>query len=275
MLRCRSSQCSGPSTRGRSESPATEISRPDYLCQLSRFHSRKGLTQASAKNQFLERLTPSGRDALLKQSVEKRFSTGELLWSAGDAAERIALVLEGKVSIVRARAGRQTVIHSGEPGDTLGEVPFFTGAPYPATALAAEPTRCLLLTHAAVTEAMAVDSQLAFFFLRRLSLRVQNLVERVDQNTASSVQTRLARFILRRSETSRPSGRSRPETGKPVTFSLGMTQTALAEELGTVREVVVRALRELRLAGAIEAVGDAKYRVASVALLERLAQPTP
>ena len=100
-------------------------------------------------------------------------------------------------------------------------------------------------------------------------------MERVDQNTASSVQTRLARFILRRSETSRPSGRSAPETDKRVTFSLGMTQTALAEELGTVREVVVRALRELRLAGAIESAGDAKYRVANLALLERLAQATP
>lgn len=164
------------------------------------------------------------------------------------------------------------VIHSGAPGDTLGEVPFFTDALYPATAIAAEPTRCLFLTHAAVTEAMATDPQLAFFFLRRLSLRVQDLVERVDQNTVSSVQTRLARFILRRSQTAGFAARSRAEARKRLTFSLGMTQTALAEELGTVREVVVRALRGLRLVGAIESGGDGKYRVADLAILQQIAQ---
>jgi hypothetical protein len=54
-----------------------------------------------------------------------------------------------------------------------------------------------------------------------------------------------------------------------------MTQTALAEELGTVREVVVRALRGLRQLGAIERVGEGKYRVLSLPILEGLAEPAP
>jgi DNA-binding transcriptional regulator LsrR (DeoR family) len=67
---------------------------------------------------------------------------------------------------------------------------------------------------------------------------------------------------------------SRSSSGKAKrnTFSLGMTQTALAEEIGTVREVVVRALRELRESGAIESVGDGKYRVSDLATLEQLAR---
>src|SRR6185437_2654945 len=97
-------------------------------------------------------LTPAGREILLGQSIERRFATGETLWSAGDRSERIALVLEGRVRIVRSGGG-QMVIHAGEVGATLGEVPFFTGSVYPATAIAAEPTRCLFLTHAAVTQA--------------------------------------------------------------------------------------------------------------------------
>ena len=208
---------------------------------------------------------------LLGKSVERRFATGEVLWSAGDRSEVIALALEGKVRIVRGSGGRQLVIHSGGAGATLGEVPFFTGSTYPATAIAAEPTRCLFLTHAAVTRAMAADPELAFFFLRRLSRRVESLVEKVDQNTASSVQARLARFILERSEAPVVASRLRPGRLKRITFSLGMTQTALAEELGTVREVVVRALRGLRQVAAIESVGDGKYRIRNPALLQRLA----
>lgn len=230
------------------------------------------MSERDAKTQLLEGLSPAGRNALLERSVERKFATGETLWSAGDRSEGITLVLEGRIRIVRGSGGRQLVIHSGEPGATLGEVPFFTGGLYPATAIAAEPTRCLFLPEAAVRRAIAVDPALAFFFLKRLSHRIENLVERVDRLTASSVQTRLAHFILKRYQAVRTSQRSKSKSGKYTVFSLGMTQTALGEELGTVREVVVRALRALRESGAIESVGDGKYRVVNASILETLAQ---
>lgn len=222
---------------------------------------------------LLDALNPEGRSALLEQSVERRFASGAVLWSAGDPSEGIALVLAGKVRIVRGSRGRQTVIHSGGPGATLGEVPFFTGAPYPATAIAAEPTRCLFLTRAAVTQAMSADPAIALFFLKRLSERVQSLVEKVDQNTAHTVQSRLADFILQRSKVVGASA-SRSRSGRTGAFSLSMTQSALAEELGTVREVIVRSLRSLREIGAIESAGAGKYRVSDVVLLQQLANPS-
>jgi CRP-like cAMP-binding protein len=237
-------------------------------------HLDTPLNRVDAKNQLFEGLNPAGRDALLDHSVERQFATGEILWSVGDRPEGITLVLEGRVRIVRGSGGRQLVIHSGEPGATLGEVPFFTGGRYPATAIAAEPTRCLFLPEAAVRRAIAVDPALAFFFLQRLSHRIENLVERVDRLTVSSVQTRLAHFILQRYRATIALPKSRSKSDKAV-FSLGMTQTALGEELGTVREVVVRALRALRQSGAIESVGDGKYRVVNASILETLAESAP
>jgi CRP-like cAMP-binding protein len=233
------------------------------------------LSQADATNQLLESLNPAGRVALLEHSVERHFATGEILWSVGDRSAGITLVLEGRIRIIRGSGGRQLVIHSGEPGTTLGEVPFFTGGRYPATAIAAEPTRCLFLPEAAVRRAIEVDPALAFFFLKRLSHRIENLVEKVDRLTVSSVQTRLAHFILQRYQATIDSSRSRSKSGKGAVFSLGMTQTALGEELGTVREVVVRALRALRQSGAIESVGDGKYRVMNASILETLAESAP
>jgi predicted transcriptional regulator len=49
-----------------------------------------------------------------------------------------------------------------------------------------------------------------------------------------------------------------------------MTQTALAEELGTVREVVVRAVRSLCERGIIERVGRGRLRVVDVARLRNM-----
>jgi CRP-like cAMP-binding protein len=208
----------------------------------------------------------------MEHAVERKLSTGQTLWSAGDRAEGVALVIEGRVRVVRGSGGRQVVIHWDEAGATLGEVPFFTGGLYPATAIAAEPTRVVMFSEAAVKRAMSVDAGIAFFFLERLSQRLRGLVDKVDQLSGNSVQMRLARYILDRHLA--PSRAKRREPTKAnAAFSLGMTQNDLAEELGTVREVVVRSLRALRDAGAIASAGDGKYRVANLPLLESLAGP--
>ena len=55
------------------------------------------------------------------------------------------------------------------------------------------------------------------------------------------------------------------------TFSLGMTQSELAEELGTVREVIVRALRQLKDMGAISSRDNGRFAVVDAALLKEAA----
>ena len=209
---------------------------------------------------ILDSLTAAGKAALLERSIERSYATGQVLWNAGDTPVGLTLVIEGKVRIVRGTSGRQTVIHSGDAGATLGEIPFFTNSTYPATAIASEPTRCLVITRAAFDHALRVDPGLAYALLARLSNRVQSLVERVGRLTSHSVLARLAQFIVQRSSA----------TSTP-TFSLGMTQAELAEELGTVREVVVRALRELRESGAISPADHGRYVVSNIETLKRAA----
>jgi CRP/FNR family cyclic AMP-dependent transcriptional regulator len=213
---------------------------------------------------ILDALSEAGRRSLLERSVAKSYRTGETLWNAGDTPAGLTVVLEGNVRILRGSAGRQTIIHSGEAGSTLGEIPFFTRSIYPATAVAAEPTRCLLITYDAFENALKADPQLAFAMLERLSERVELLVERVSQLSSESVQARLARFVIVRANRNGDAESSQ-------VFSLGMTQSQLAEELGTVREVVVRALRSLKESGAIASAGDGKYRIADNAKLKQLA----
>jgi cAMP-binding proteins - catabolite gene activator and regulatory subunit of cAMP-dependent protein kinases len=213
---------------------------------------------------ILDALSDAGRRALLERSIEKRYRTGETLWNAGDTPLFLTLVVEGKVRILRGNSGRQTVIHFGEAGSTLGEIPFFTGSSYPATAVASEPTRCLLITYDAFENALKADPQFAFAMLKRLSVRVESLVERVAQLSGESVQARLARFVLARANRN-------GQSNSAHIFSLGATQLQLAEELGTVREVIVRALRSLKECGAIASAGDGKYRVADYPKLKKLA----
>jgi biotin operon repressor len=50
-----------------------------------------------------------------------------------------------------------------------------------------------------------------------------------------------------------------------------MSQAALAEELGTVREVLVRSLASLKRSGAVVLAGRGRYRIAKPSILRALA----
>lgn len=224
---------------------------------------KRGRLRSENRRGLFDSISASARETLLARSVDKRLSKDETLWNAGDPPKWLAVVTEGKIRIVRSAGGRQIVIHNSDAGSTLGETPFFTREPYPATAIAAEPSRALLITYQAIEQAMSLDGTVAMYFLERLSRRVQLLVDRVAGLSSQSVDARLASYILERVEQS-------PERLSGALFSLGMTQSELAEELGTVREVLVRSLRSLRESGAIEASGSARYKLASIDLLRSL-----
>jgi CRP-like cAMP-binding protein len=80
--------------------------------------------------------------------------------------------------------------------------------------------------------------------------RVAALVERFDQATGQDIRARLREWLAARSRQADNGG-----------FTLGLTQAQLAEELGTVREVVVRSLRSLVEEGAVARVGRGKFRL--------------
>jgi len=161
------------------------------------------------------------------------------------------------VRVTRGSRGRPHVVHEEGPGGTLGEVPLFDGGGYPATALAQEATRCVVYSPRAIRAAMAADPGVGWAIARALARRVRDLVERLDAMEARDVTARVAHAL-----------RARHRAGGGTTFTLGQTHEQLAEELWTVREVVVRSLRELRRRGVIASAGRGRYRVTDARALD-------
>jgi CRP/FNR family transcriptional regulator len=193
---------------------------------------------------------PAVVQALARRGHEVAFPPGAVIFLAGSQPRGWFIVIEGQVRVVRGSGARQHVIHTERAGGTLGEVPLFTDGPYPATAIASEPTRCAVFDRVGLESAIAECPAIAFIVAKRLALRVEELVARLDARSATSVRSRLAEFLLRRQGSS-----------SRGSFSLGMTQQALAEELGTVREVVVRELRKLRRDGIVIADERGRFRI--------------
>lgn len=196
--------------------------------------------------------------ARLERGVEvRRLEPGQHLWKRGEPARGLHVVVEGEVRVTREGKGRRRVLHTEGPGGTLGEVPLFESGLYPATAVATRRSVCVSFARAVIVDAIRADPALALGLLRGLAGRVHQLIDRIERFAARSVSARLAAHI-------------RTRAASAVVFTLGGTQQQIAEELGTVREVIVRELRALREAGVIESAGRGRYRVVDPAALERL-----
>jgi CRP/FNR family transcriptional regulator len=202
--------------------------------------------------------SPAVVRALAKRGTVVTAAPNEVLFLTNSESRGWWIVLEGKVRVVRGDGARQHVVHTEGPGGTLGEVPLVSGGTHPATAIAAEPTSCALFSRPALEAAIGEAPAIAFIVAKRLAERVRALVDRLDDRSARGVQSRLVEFLLTRST-------------RRSTISLGMTQQALAEELGTVREVVSRELRALVKQQWIESLGGGRYRIVDEEALRRAA----
>lgn len=201
--------------------------------------------------ELLRGLNEAARDELAARAITRRFARGARLWTAGTEPRGLFVLLDGRVRIVRTAGARQHVLHTEGPGATLGEVPLFSGGTYPATAIAEEQSLCLVIDRATLALALAADPRLAWQLLGRLAQRVRHLAERLSAQTADPVRARLAAYL-----------RSRP-VGADGTITLGGTQQQVAEEVGTVREVVVRIMRQWMAEGKLRRCARGTYVLAA------------
>ena len=211
---------------------------------------------------FFADLTADARRLILEGSIVRRLQPGATLWLVGEPADCLYIVLDGEVDVVRARDGRQHVIHRERAGAVIGDVPLFDGGAYPATAIAFSRVSLLKVPERVLLAAMAADPALARLLLGRLAARVRHLVEGLTRATLRTVRSRVAEHLLLRAG-------SGPRRNIVVTF--GCTQAALAERLGTVRETVSREIAVLRRAGVVRPAGRGGYEIMDFEALERIA----
>jgi CRP/FNR family transcriptional regulator len=195
-------------------------------------------------------------------AVVRRYARHAVLFRAGDDAAALYFVLSGRVRVARRASQGASVLHFEEAGGVLGEIPVFGGGPYPATATAVEPVRCAVLPAAAVERLLHEEPEFARFALRRLARRARVVLQRLDELSSYTVTARLASHLLARAR----------ESSSDV-LTLGASQAALADGLGTAREVLVRSLRALCDAGAIRRAGRSRFVIVDAARLRELARP--
>jgi CRP-like cAMP-binding protein len=198
---------------------------------------------------FFRGLSPDALGLVASRMVHRTAPAGTLLFRKGERARGVYLLVKGRVEIYRSTAdGREQVLHTEEPVQSVAELPLFDGGEYPASGRTAEDSELFFLSLDDFQRLYREHPEIADAVIRNLGRRLRALVRVVEMISLRSVPSRVAKTLLELAEASGAlvAGRS---------FKLARTQSELAHELATTRESVARALSDLRRRRLIETQG--------------------
>jgi CRP-like cAMP-binding protein len=189
---------------------------------------------------YFSDLSSSEVEQVKSHLIERRYDAGQVVFFEEDSCAGLHLLVSGLARIYRVSLeGREQVLAVLGPGESCNEVPAVDGGPNPASCIALEPTVFWVLSRNALDALRSEIPELSDAIITSLATRCRELVQRVYSLSFLSVTARVAQFLVEHTETSRPLSRRQ------------WTQEEIAAQVGTVREMVGRALRDLSRDGLI------------------------
>jgi CRP-like cAMP-binding protein len=205
---------------------------------------------ALRRTALFDELDEDTLSALAARAIERRFRKDELLFVAGEEARGLYVIVEGAVRAFRESAdGREQVIHVERAGATVAEVPVFDDGAFPSTVAAETDSILLFIDKRDVRSLCLEHPQIALAALKVLAGRLRRCAELVETLSLREVGQRLARCLL-------AEARARGvQTKGGFEVTLTVTNQQIAARVGSVREVVSRALTRLQQDGLVALKG--------------------
>jgi CRP-like cAMP-binding protein len=190
---------------------------------------------------FLRHLGADVLEAIASIGHRQEVERGQMITLEGEPAEAMYIVLSGRVKISRySQEGHEQIMYTVGPGDHFNTVPIFDDGPCPAMTEALAPTRLLILPRGEMRLLITRFPALAEALLKEFASRLRHLVGLVEDLALHTVHGRLARLLLLQAEAAERGQQHAP-----------LTQAEIAAHLGTVREMVSRALKAFEAGGLI------------------------
>lgn len=190
------------------------------------------------------------------------FEAENVIYLEGEPAEAVYILERGWVKATRiSHQGREQAMMFLRPVEIFGDVAVFAGQPYPATVTALESVSVWVLPAQALMNLVASHPALALVMIRRLSERVLYYAGLVEDISLRSVEARLAKMLLQNAEVR--------EDKLIVPRREWTTFDEMAVRLGTVRDVLSRALKTLEGEGLLQVEKQAIILLDAQRLAER------
>ena len=197
-------------------------------------------------------LSEDALNELEARTSVKRLEDGEVYLTAGQPPKAFCVVLSGQLKFYRVnKAGKEQVFGYARPNEVFGlsslTDPYKT---VPVNCISRAATEVAEIDLPAIRDVMQREPQLAVAILKEQSKRYSDMLDLVDQLSLKDAHNRLANWL------DSWIADNHPEAGDVETLVvLPYTQSEIAAQIGTVREVVSRGFSRMEKDGILRASG--------------------
>lgn len=177
---------------------------------------------------WLAEVPAARREALLQPDALMHLPAGSAIFAERERCRGFPLLLAGSIKVVKsAPNGREMLLYRVEPGDTciISSSCLLGHAPYSARGIAESAVTMMVLDPDAFDAMLTGNRTFRNFVFHLFAERIAELMELVEEVAFQRLDQRLARLLLARGD------------------EIRVTHQALADELGSVREIVSRLLK--------------------------------
>jgi len=188
---------------------------------------------------YFARLETDALEAISTSAVNRNYDRGQVIFLEGDPVAGLFIVDEGRVKLYKlSREGREQVVKLAGPGEFFNEVAVLDGGPNPVSAMALRESQVWVIDRQSLLLLLEQYPAVAVSVIEALAAHARHLISLVEDLSLRTVSARLAKLLI----TQAAGGGDAPRR---------LTQQEMAAQLGTVREMVGRALRDLEDEGII------------------------
>lgn len=179
--------------------------------------------------------------SLAAAATRSSYRAGAVIFVQDEPSRGLFIIEAGEVKVSRVgREGREHILHLLPAGESFNDVAALDGGPNPATAIARTEATVWCIQRHDLRHLAVLYPTLAWALVENIARRARYLVGVVEDLGMRSVRGRLANLLL-------SEARAHQMGAVPRLLS----QEEMASRLGTVREVVGRALKAMAEDGVI------------------------
>jgi CRP/FNR family cyclic AMP-dependent transcriptional regulator len=208
---------------------------------------RIDLASVLEKTALFSSLSPTEVQQLAARTLRKLFSAGELLFSEGEPCKGLHIIARGKIRIFKTSlSGREQVLAVNTEGESVAELPVFDGGPYPASAMAITDTEIVFISRRDFHAHCLEHPEVSLKVLSVVGARLRRLVGIIEELSFTTIRQRLISSLVKLAQS------AGHQTKHGIEFQLPGSHQELANQLGTVRELISRNLMRLQAEGLLD-----------------------
>jgi CRP/FNR family transcriptional regulator len=210
---------------------------------------------------FIEEIGDDLAAALRSAGRERNYAANEQIFAEGEDAAALPVVITGRVKMVHfLETGKEVIISIFGAGEMFALPPVVDGKVYPATAIAMDPTRLLLLPRREFFVLLERSSEFALAVIKWMSAMLRNKTATIQNLSDASPEHRIA-TVLAKLAMDR-------DDGFPVRIKL--RREDIANMAGLTTETTIRVIRRMAAKGLLK-IDRGKIVIETEARLQQLA----